>query len=107
MPTVSGAPKWKPAVAVGIHEWQLGYTCPTCHRQYVFNLQPGGRVAPVVADDEDAAGESGTWGATSPETLRWEARRAAGKVEHVAQPEFTFQMWCYTCEKGADVTIAE
>src|SRR3954447_7041988 len=105
--TVSGAAKWRPAVAEGRADMRLDYQCPTCHVDQSAALQALPWSTPVVADGEDASGlVHFPDTAPSDEVTAWEQRRADGKVRHETAHEVTTQIWCHRCQQGADVTVA-
>jgi hypothetical protein len=106
-PDIEGAAEWSPIVTDNGSEWQISYRCPTCNRVQVIHVQAGNWETPIVEEDEDATGHPVNVSETTTEVERWEARRAAGEIEHELQTEFTTQLWCHSCQKGADITLIE
>lgn len=101
---VEQAAKWKPVATETGTEVRVSYRCPTCHREQAVALQPPPWQVPVLADDEalfvthnDPEGQAAA--------NRFEARRAAGEVEHEQQDVISTQLWCHGCGKGTEVTV--
>ena len=80
--------EWRVTAASIGAEVQVHFTCPSCSRSYLINLQPPPWHRPAKISESD-----------------FEVQRVSGDIRHVELDVITSELWCHPCGRGASIEL--